>query len=87
MGRWMKPEVYPLVAATSVAVTMCVFQLVRNLVTNPDVRISKENRHTEVPKNWEEGKRYAENGMRKFVRKRAPEVMPSMTSLFHSTSK
>ncbi|RDX79184.1 hypothetical protein CR513_40423, partial [Mucuna pruriens] len=36
MGRWMKPEVYPLVGAMTFVTTMVVFQLSRNLLTNPD---------------------------------------------------
>ncbi|GLJ40049.1 hypothetical protein SUGI_0819970 [Cryptomeria japonica] len=87
MGRWIKPEVYPLFAATGVAVSMCVFQLVRNLITNPDVKISKENCRVDVPENWEEGKRYAEHGVRKYVRERAPEIMPTINSFFDNTSK
>lgn len=39
-GRWMKPEVYPLLGAMSFVTSMCIFQLTRNLLLNPDVRFS-----------------------------------------------
>ncbi|CAM8929656.1 unnamed protein product [Rhodiola kirilowii] len=43
-NRWIRPEVYPLFAATGVAVGICAMQLIRNISTNPDVRVTKENR-------------------------------------------
>ncbi|KAE8701907.1 cytochrome P450 85A-like [Hibiscus syriacus] len=42
MGRWMKPEVYPLVGAMAFVTSMCVFQLTRNVFLNPAVRSSPE---------------------------------------------
>ncbi|KVH92630.1 NADH-ubiquinone reductase complex 1 MLRQ subunit [Cynara cardunculus var. scolymus] len=38
MPRWVRPEVYPLMAAMTFVTTMCVFQLTRNVFMNPDVR-------------------------------------------------
>ena len=36
--RWLRPEVYPIFAATGVAVSICAMQLIRNITTNPEVR-------------------------------------------------
>nr|GEU95660.1 B12D protein [Tanacetum cinerariifolium] len=38
MPRWVRPEVYPLMAAMTFVTSMCVFQLSRNVFMNPDVR-------------------------------------------------
>ncbi|CAN6676307.1 unnamed protein product [Malus baccata var. baccata] len=69
-SRWIRPEVFPLFAAVGVAVGICGMQLVRNITSNPEVR------------NHEEGKRYAEHGLRKYVRTRAPQIMPSINIYF-----
>ncbi|CAL9084662.1 unnamed protein product, partial [Musa textilis] len=61
---------YPLSAAVGFAVWMCGFQLVRNVYTNPDVRVSKSGRTSGVINDHEEGRRYAEHGLRKFLRNR-----------------
>ncbi|CAL5191050.1 unnamed protein product [Lathyrus oleraceus] len=82
MGRWMKPEVYPLLAAMTFVTTMCVFQLTRNLIQNPDVRIRKSGRTNGVFDNEEEGEKYAKHGLRNFVRTRPPEVMPTINHFF-----
>ncbi|XP_075475919.1 uncharacterized protein LOC142515545 [Primulina tabacum] len=82
MGRWMKPEVYPLMAAMAFVTGMCISQLTRNLLLNPDVRINKVHRKTAVLDNQEEGERYAEHGLRKFLRTRPPEVMPTVNRFF-----
>ncbi|KAG8365952.1 hypothetical protein BUALT_Bualt17G0025500 [Buddleja alternifolia] len=82
MGRWLKPEVYPLFASVGVAVGICVMQLARNICTNPEVRITKENRAAGVLENFEEGKQYAEHSLRKYVRGRRPEIMPNVNGFF-----
>ncbi|CAI0454502.1 unnamed protein product [Linum tenue] len=82
----MKPEVYPLLAAMGFVVTMVGFQLSRNLVLNPDVRINKNKRLMGVLENGEEGEKYAEHGLRRFLRTRPPEVMPTLNSFFSSSS-
>ncbi|MED6185616.1 hypothetical protein PIB30_058840 [Stylosanthes scabra] len=84
MGRWVKPEVYPLMAAMTFVTSMCVFQLSRNLMRNPDVRISKAKRNMGVLENGEEGEKYAEHGLRKFLRTRPPEIMPTINHFFSS---
>ncbi|KAF3431102.1 hypothetical protein FNV43_RR25832 [Rhamnella rubrinervis] len=81
-SRWLRPEVYPLFAATGVAVTICGMQLIRNITTNPEVRVTKENRAAGVLDNFAEGERYKEHFLRKFVRNRAPEIMPSVNKFF-----
>ncbi|KAK9120000.1 hypothetical protein Scep_018093 [Stephania cephalantha] len=82
VSRWLRPEVYPLFAAVGTAVGICAMQLVRNIYTNPEVRVTKEKRAAGVLDNFAEGERYAEHGFRKFIRNRAPEVMPSINKFF-----
>ncbi|KAI5559029.1 hypothetical protein POPTR_017G098800v4 [Populus trichocarpa] len=82
MGRWMKPEVYPLLAAMTCVTSLCIFQLTRNVFMNPDVRVNKANRGMGVLENKEEGERYAEHGLRKFLRTRPPEIMPTVNHFF-----
>ncbi|KAK7381219.1 hypothetical protein VNO78_33750 [Psophocarpus tetragonolobus] len=82
MGRWIKPEVYPLVGAMTFVVSMVVFQLSRNLLTNPDVRINKTHRNMAVLDNKEEVERYTEHGLRRYLRTRPPEIMPTINHFF-----
>ncbi|GAY46282.1 hypothetical protein WN944_005356 [Citrus x changshan-huyou] len=82
MGRWMRPEVYPLMAAMTFVASMCVFQLTRNVLLNPDVRINKGRRSMGVLENEEEGEKYAEHGLRRFLRTRPPQVMPAINRFF-----
>ncbi|XP_060193979.1 uncharacterized protein LOC132623265 [Lycium barbarum] len=82
INRWLRPEVYPLFAAEGVAVGICGFQLVRNICGNPEVRVTKENRGAGVLENFSEGEKYAEHALRKFVRNRSPEIMPSINGFF-----
>ncbi|KAG7018199.1 hypothetical protein SDJN02_20067, partial [Cucurbita argyrosperma subsp. argyrosperma] len=65
MARWVKPEVYPLMAAMGFVTTLCVFQLTRNILINPDVRVNKEHRRMGVLENEEEGEKYAEHSLRR----------------------
>ncbi|KAJ0099111.1 uncharacterized protein LOC116140184 [Pistacia vera] len=82
MGRWMKPEIYPLLGAMTFVTSMCIFQLTRNMLLNPDVKINKAHRTMGVLENQEEGEKYAEHGLRKFLRTRRPEIMPSINHFF-----
>ncbi|XP_049371868.1 uncharacterized protein LOC125836698 [Solanum verrucosum] len=82
VNRWLRPEVYPLFAAVGVAVGICGFQLVRNVCINPEVRDKKRNRAAGVLENFSEGEKYAEHTLRKFVRNRSPEIMPSINGFF-----
>ncbi|KAK8555498.1 hypothetical protein V6N13_046027 [Hibiscus sabdariffa] len=84
---WSKPEegwvkVYPLVGAMAFVTSMCVFQLTRNVFLNPAVRINKSDRSKAVLENYEEGEKYAEHGLRKFLRTRPPEIMPAVNHFF-----
>ena len=45
-------------------------------------RVSKEGRAAGVLENYAEGEKYAEHGLRKFLRTRAPEIMPSINRFF-----
>ncbi|KVH92749.1 NADH-ubiquinone reductase complex 1 MLRQ subunit, partial [Cynara cardunculus var. scolymus] len=82
LNRWLRPEVYPLFAAVGVAVGICGMQLIRNISSNPEVRVNKENRAAGVLDNFAEGEKYAEHSLRKFVRNKDPEIMPSINSFF-----
>ncbi|XP_076954365.1 uncharacterized protein LOC143628755 [Bidens hawaiensis] len=82
LNRWLRPEVYPLFAAVGVAIGICGMQLVRNISGNPEVRVTKEKRSAGVLDNFVEGERYAEHAVRKFVRNKSPEIMPSINAFF-----
>ncbi|CAH9092415.1 unnamed protein product [Cuscuta epithymum] len=82
VNRWLRPEVYPLFAAVGVAVGICGMQLVRNISTNPEVRVTKEKRAAGVLDNFAEGEKYAEHAVRKFVRNKSPQIMPSINGFF-----
>ncbi|CAK9324927.1 unnamed protein product [Citrullus colocynthis] len=82
MGRWMKPEVYPLLAAMGFVTSVCVFQLTRNIMINPDVRVNKTHRKMGVLENEEEGEKYSEHSLRRFLRTRPPEIMPTINHFF-----
>ncbi|CAH1437671.1 unnamed protein product [Lactuca virosa] len=73
---------YPLAAAMAVALGICGMQLIRNISGNPEVRVTKENRAAGILDNFVEGEKYAEHRLRKFVRNKSPEIMPSVNSFF-----
>ncbi|KAI8528045.1 hypothetical protein RHMOL_Rhmol12G0120600 [Rhododendron molle] len=81
-SKWIRPEAYPLFVAVGTVVGICGMQLVRNICTNPDVRVNKQNRAAGVLENFEEGQKYTEHPVRKFVRGRRPEIMPSLNKFF-----
>ncbi|KAB1211435.1 hypothetical protein CJ030_MR6G021375 [Morella rubra] len=82
MGRWMKPEIVPLLIPMAFVTGLCTFSLVRNILSNPAVRVNKAHRRTAVLDNAEEGERYVEHGFRKFLRTRSPEVFPTINRFF-----
>ncbi|KAK8497966.1 hypothetical protein V6N12_057140 [Hibiscus sabdariffa] len=47
-----------------------------------DTRINKSDRSKAVLENYEEGEKYAEHGLRKFLRTRPPEIMPAVNHFF-----
>jgi len=49
---------------------------------NGTCRLSKEKRSAGILENYEEGERYAEHGLRKYVRNRAPQIMSSINDFF-----
>ncbi|KAL5717755.1 hypothetical protein ACHQM5_010723 [Ranunculus cassubicifolius] len=80
--RWVRPEVYPLLVPIGTVVGLVGMQLVRNLTTNPEVRVTKQNRAAGVLDNFAEGEKYKEHSLRKFLRQKSPEVMPSINQFF-----
>ncbi|XP_077210030.1 B12D protein [Tasmannia lanceolata] len=83
--RWIKPEVYPLMAAMTFVTGMCIFQLTRNMLMNPDVRINKAHRTAGILENQEEGEKYSQHGLRKFLHERRPEIMPAINAFFSNS--
>ncbi|KAI3968267.1 hypothetical protein MKX01_018570 [Papaver californicum] len=81
MKRWVTPEVYPLLVPMVTVVGLVSMQLIRNITTNHEVRVTKENRAAGILENFEEGEKYAEHGFRKFIRGRRKSCLPSTTSL------
>lgn len=69
-------------AAMTFVTGMCLFQLTRNILLNPDVRINKAHRTTAVLENEEEGEKYAQHSLRKFLRQRPPQIMPAINEFF-----
>ncbi|CAN8288436.1 unnamed protein product [Cochlearia groenlandica] len=82
MGRWVRPEVYPLLGAMGFVTSMVVFQLTRNALLNPECRINKTNRKKGVLENEEEGEKYAQHYLRKYLKTREPQVMASINRFF-----
>ncbi|XP_077228580.1 uncharacterized protein LOC143861562 [Tasmannia lanceolata] len=82
LNRWVRPEVYSLFAAVGTVVGICCMQLIRNITTNPEVTVTKENRTAGILDNFKEGEKYAEHCLRKYVRNKSPQVMPSINKLF-----
>ncbi|RZS14478.1 hypothetical protein BHM03_00046170 [Ensete ventricosum] len=57
----------------------------KNSIANhgaPVIRVNKQNRAAGVLENFGEGEKYAEHGLRKFVRNKAPEIMPAVNKFF-----
>ncbi|CAI9109574.1 OLC1v1009418C1 [Oldenlandia corymbosa var. corymbosa] len=82
VNRWIRPEVFPLFAAVGVAVGICGMQLVRNICTNPEVRVTKENRSAGILDNFKEGEKYSQHAVRKYVRHKSPQIMPAINRWF-----
>ncbi|XP_057431961.1 uncharacterized protein LOC130724694 [Lotus japonicus] len=81
-NRWIRPEVFPLFATVGIAVGICGMQLVRNISTNPEVRVTKQNRAAGILDNFEEGEKYSQHFVRKFVRGKDTQIMPSINKFF-----
>ncbi|KAK4597714.1 hypothetical protein RGQ29_015293 [Quercus rubra] len=75
-NRWLRPEVLksiPTFATVGVAVGICAA---------PTLKVTKDNRAAEVLGNFEEGEKYSQHAVRKFVRNRSPQIMPSINKFF-----
>ncbi|CAJ2668004.1 uncharacterized protein LOC123911036 [Trifolium pratense] len=80
--RWIRPEVYPLFIPVGLAVGICAMQLVRNITTNPEVRVTKQNRAAGILDNFSEGEKYSQHFVRRFVRDKSPQIMPGINNFF-----
>ncbi|KAL2528674.1 Uncharacterized protein Fot_21275 [Forsythia ovata] len=59
------------------------YVMVANPNLNPKAKsINKAHRTTAVLENQEEGEKYAQHSLRKFLRTRPPEVMPTINRFF-----
>uniref|UniRef100_A0A7N0RI98 Uncharacterized protein n=1 Tax=Kalanchoe fedtschenkoi TaxID=63787 RepID=A0A7N0RI98_KALFE len=85
-GPWFRPEIVPLLVPLTFVACLCGFQLTRNVFMNPDVRVNKEHRQLGVLENEDEGEKYAEHGLRRFLRTRPPEIMPALNKIFAGPS-
>lgn len=47
-----------------------------------NVRVTKENRAAGVLDNFAEGEKYSQHVLRKYVRNKSPEIMPSINGFF-----
>jgi hypothetical protein len=74
-------QVYPLFATTAVAIGICAMQLVRNITTNPEVRVTKQNRAAGVLDNHDEGKRYSQHGVRRFWLSKRRDYMQALDNV------
>ncbi|KAL5717756.1 hypothetical protein ACHQM5_010724 [Ranunculus cassubicifolius] len=74
--------VYPVIAPVAFVVGIMGFSLARNICGNPEVRVLKENRAAGILENFDEGEKYTEHALRKFVRNRSPQVMPALNNFF-----
>ncbi|KAJ1288866.1 hypothetical protein BS78_02G120700 [Paspalum vaginatum] len=84
---WIRPEVYPVVGATGVAVSFCVLSLYRNITGNPEVRVTKEKRAAGVLDNFDEGRDYSQHRLRRFVHGMRPEIFARINAFFADPPK
>lgn len=58
-----------------------IFTVTDNILS-AKLRVSKESRAAGVLDNFAEGEKYAQHALRKYVRNKSPEIMPSINSFF-----
>jgi len=51
-----------------------------------DFRVTKQNRAAGILENFEEGEKYSQHGLRKYVRGRTPQIMPTVNNFFSDPS-
>jgi len=49
-------------------------------------RVTKQNRAAGILDNFEEGEKYSEHSLRKYVRGKNPQIMPSVNNFFSEPS-
>eukprot|EP00897_Mesotaenium_endlicherianum_P007067 jgi/Mesen1/6389/ME000329S05551 len=80
--RWVKPEIYPLMAPIAFAVGLCGFCLVRKVTGDPGITFSKEKRSDGLADDLKSGTAYKMNWLRKYVKESKPEIMPGINRYF-----
>lgn len=73
---------FPLSAAIGVAIGIYGMQLIRNICTNPKFKVTKEHRAGGILKNHAEGEKYSQHFVRKYVRGKSPQIMPSVNGFY-----
>ncbi|KAH7440398.1 hypothetical protein KP509_04G105300 [Ceratopteris richardii] len=81
--RWIRPEVYPLVAVVATALGICGFSVGRNLTTHPEVRINKKDRQAGYLENFK-GEKYRQTSLHTLVKDCSPQVFVSLNEAFGS---
>ncbi|KAK9840165.1 hypothetical protein WJX74_004559 [Apatococcus lobatus] len=56
--RWVRPEVYPLLAALGIGCAFCAYSFGRNLMHNPGITLNKQRRSGERELTEEEARKY-----------------------------
>ncbi|KAL8547408.1 hypothetical protein ACS0TY_006946 [Phlomoides rotata] len=65
--------------------------LIKSLILEAEfentAKVNKQGRAAGVLENFDEGEMYSEHALRKFVRNKRPEIMPSINSFFADPQK
>ncbi|CAI7783683.1 unnamed protein product [Closterium sp. NIES-54] len=86
-SRWVKPEVYPLLAAVGTAAGLSIFALTRKIIADPGISVSKEVRAHGMADDLKQGQKYKMNFVRRAVADRSPEIMPAFNRWCIGTPK
>eukprot|EP00898_Chlorokybus_atmophyticus_P007490 jgi/Chlat1/7742/Chrsp66S07213 len=84
-SKWVKAEVYPLFIAIGGAIGLCGFHLGRHITASPDVRLRKTDRAAGYLENHDEGQKWRDHGLRRFLAGRTAqpgEIMPKINEWF-----
>ncbi|EFJ36752.1 hypothetical protein SELMODRAFT_76981 [Selaginella moellendorffii] len=80
--RWLKPEVYPLGVFVIGAVGLAAYLSARKLITDPEVRVNKDDRKHGRLDNHSEGEVYHNHPLRRFLRDKKTQIMPGLNEYF-----
>ena len=67
-NHWLKdPSTYPIIGVMGFAVSMVTCVGTYFLLNEPDVHLNKEDRKNPIPNNYEEGSRWNNHGLNRFL--------------------